>query len=158
MSVHSFKAVQFIPLSLQDAWAFFSSPANLQAITPPDVHFTVTSSLHGDSIYPGQIIEYKIRPFWIIEWYWMTEITHVEPGRYFADEQRYGPYSLWHHQHHFKEVPGGVEMTDIVHYKLPGGWLGELLAGRLVEKKLQQIFSFRYETIEGLFGKWEHPA
>jgi len=154
MSVHSFKAVQYIPLSLQDAWAFFSSPANLQKITPPDVHFTVISSFHGDSIYPGQIIEYKIRPFWMIEWYWMTEITHVEPGRYFADEQRYGPYSLWHHQHHFKEVPGGVEMTDIVHYKIPGWWLGELLAGRLVEKKLQQIFAFRFKTIEEQFGKW----
>jgi len=154
MSVHSFKAVQYIPLSLQDAWAFFSSPANLQKITPPDVHFTVISSFHGDSIYPGQIIEYKIRPFWMIEWYWMTEITHVEPGRYFADEQRYGPYSLWHHQHHFKEVPGGVEMTDIVHYKIPGWWLGELLARRLVEKKLQQIFAFRFKTIEEQFGKW----
>lgn len=154
MSVHSFKAVQPIPLSLQDAWAFFSSPANLQKITPPDVHFTVTSSLHGDRIYPGQIIEYKIRPFKLIEWYWMTEITHVEPGRYFADEQRYGPYSLWHHQHHFKEVPGGVEMTDIVHYKLPGGWLGELVAGRMVEKKLQEVFAFRFKTIEQLFGKW----
>lgn len=90
----------------------------------------------------------------MIEWYWMTEITHVEPGRYFADEQRYGPYSLWHHQHHFKEVPGGVEMTDIVHYKIPGWWLGELLAGRLVEKKLQQIFAFRFKTIEEQFGKW----
>lgn len=154
MSVHSFTAVQPIPLSLQEAWAFFSSPANLQKITPPGVHFTIISSLHGDRIYPGQIIEYKIRPFRLIEWYWMTEITHVEPGRYFADEQRYGPYSLWHHQHHFKEVPGGVEMTDIVHYKLPGGWLGELLAGRLVEKKLQQIFAFRYKTIEEQFGKW----
>jgi ligand-binding SRPBCC domain-containing protein len=154
MSVYSFKAVQPIPLSLQEAWAFFSSPANLQKITPPNVHFTITSSLHGDSIYPGQIIEYKIRPFRIIEWYWMTEITHVEPNRYFADEQRYGPYSLWHHQHHFKEVPGGVEMTDIVHYKLPGGWLGELVAGRMVEKKLQEVFAFRFKTIERLFGKW----
>ncbi len=158
MSVHSFKAVQHIPLSLQEAWAFFSSPANLQKITPPDVHFTVTSSLHGDRIYPGQIIEYKIRPFWMIEWYWMTEITHVEPGSYFADEQRYGPYSLWHHQHHFKEVPGGVEMTDIVHYKIPGRWLGELVAGSLVEKKLQQVFAFRFKTIEEQFGKWKGPA
>ncbi|AXY76379.1 hypothetical protein D3H65_21320 [Paraflavitalea soli] len=154
MSVHSFKAVQCIPVSLQEAWAFFSSPVNLQAITPPDVHFRVTSTLHGESIYPGQIIEYKIKPLWGIEWYWMTEITHVEPGRYFADEQRYGPYSLWHHQHHFKEVPGGVEMTDIVHYKIPGRWLGDLVAGRLVEKKLQQIFAFRFKTIEGLFGKY----
>ncbi|WP_315818540.1 SRPBCC family protein [Paraflavitalea speifideaquila] len=134
MSVHSLKAIQHIPISLPDAWDFFSSAANLQEITPGDVRFTITSTLHGDRIYPGQIIEYKIKPLWGIEWYWMTEITHVEPGKYFADEQRYGPYSLWHHQHHFKAVEGGVEMTDIVHYKIPGGWLGELLHAWKIRK------------------------
>jgi ligand-binding SRPBCC domain-containing protein len=153
MSVHSLKTVQHIPIPLNEAWDFFSSPANLQEITPGDVRFTITSTLHGDRIYPGQIIEYKIKPLWGIEWYWMTEMTHVEPGKYFVDEQRFGPYRLWHHQHHFKEVQGGVEMTDIVHYKIPGGWLGNLLHTWKIRKKLEQIFAYRYKKIEELFGK-----
>ena len=155
MSVHSLKAVQLIPLSLQDAWDFFSSTANLRAITPADLRFQIISSHHGHAMYPGQIIEYKVRPLWGIELYWMTEITHVEYCKFFIDEQRYGPYSMWHHQHHFKVVGNGVEMTDIVHYKLPGGWVGELLHPRTVKKKLEQIFEYRFETIEKLFGKWE---
>lgn len=155
MSVYSIKAVQLLPVSIREAWDFFSSPNNLQAITPPDVHFRVTSTLHGDRIYPGQIIEYKIRPLWGIEWYWMTEITHVEPGKYFADEQRYGPYSLWHHQHHFKEVTGGVEMTDIVHYKVPGWMIGDLMNALIVRKKLKKIFDFRRQKVEELFGPWK---
>jgi len=155
MGVHIIRSVQSIPVSLQEAWEFFSSPENLQAITPQDVQFRIISAHHGNRIYPGQIIEYKIKPLWGIEWYWMTEITHVEEGRYFADEQRYGPYGLWHHQHHFREVNGGIEMTDIVHYKVPGGWLGELLVGKMVTKKLKHIFAFRYKKIEELFGKWE---
>lgn len=155
MSVYSIKAVQLLPVSIAEAWDFFSTPNNLQAITPDEVHYRVTSTLHGDRIYPGQIIEYKIKPLWGIEWYWMTEITHVEPGRYFADEQRYGPYSLWHHQHHFKEVPGGVEMTDIVHYKVPGWIIGDLMNTLIVGKKLKQIFDFRRQKVEELFGKWK---
>ncbi|MDF2190696.1 SRPBCC family protein [Paraflavitalea sp. CAU 1676] len=155
MSVHTIRSVQLIPISPATAWEFFSSPHNLQAITPGDVHFRIISTLHGNRIYPGQIIEYRIKPFWGIEWYWMTEITHVEEGKYFADEQRYGPYSLWHHQHHFRDVPGGLEMTDIVHYKVRGGWMGDMLVGWLVKKKLRQIFDFRYKKIEELFGKWE---
>lgn len=155
MSVHSIKAVQLIPASLQETWDFFSTPDNLQAITPDEVHFRVTSTHHGDRIYPGQIIEYKIKPLWGIEWYWMTEITHVEQGKYFADEQRYGPYSLWHHQHHFKEVAGGVEMTDIVHYKVPGWVVGDLMNTLIVAKKLQHIFDFRRQKVEELFGQWK---
>lgn len=158
MSTHSLKAVQNIPISLQEVWDFFSNPVNLQAITPASIRFNIISAHHGDKLYPGQIIEYKIRPLWGIEWYWMTEITHVEPGRFFIDEQRYGPYSLWHHQHHFKPVEGGVEMTDIVHYKIPGWWLGELLHACVLEKKLKQLFAYRFEKIEELFGKYERPV
>lgn len=154
MSVYLIKAVQQIPVSLPEAWQFFSSPVNLQAITPNDVRFQITSTHHGDTIYPGQIIEYRIRPLWGIGWYWMTEITHVEREKYFADEQRYGPYSLWHHQHHFKEIPGGVEMTDLVHYKIPGWAFGDLMNRLIVGRKLGRIFAYRRQKIEELFGKW----
>lgn len=155
MSVHSIKTVQHIPVSLPEAWAFFSSPANLARITPGNMGFHIISKHHGDRLYPGQIIEYTIKPLWGIKWYWMTEITHVQPGQFFIDEQRYGPYSLWHHQHHFQEVEGGVEMTDIVHYKIPGWWFGDLLHALVIRKKLQGIFAYRYQQIEQLFGKWE---
>ena len=122
MAAHSIKTVQKIPISLAMAWDFFSNPANLQAITPDNMGFKVISKHHGDTMYPGQIIEYTVKPVLGIPLYWMTEITQVKDSIYFIDEQRFGPYSLWHHQHHFKAIDGGVEMTDIVHYKNPLGF------------------------------------
>jgi ligand-binding SRPBCC domain-containing protein len=103
-------------------------------------------------MYPGQIIEYKVSPVLGIPLYWMTEITHVEEGRYFVDEQRFGPYSLWHHQHHFRQVDRGVEMTDIVHYRLPLGFLGDIANGLFVKKQLEHIFEFRHKRVVELFG------
>src|SRR6476620_5060191 len=132
--MYSIKTVQKIPVSLDRAWSFFSNPANLQAITPSDLGFRIISKYHGDKMYPGQIIEYKVSPLLGIPMYWMTEITHVEPGKYFVDEQRFGPYALWHHQHHFKEIDGGVEMTDIVNYRIPLGFLGRIANSILVKR------------------------
>lgn len=123
MAVYSFSTQQILPITLEKAWEFFSNPANLQEITPRDMNFRIISQFHGTQMYPGQVIEYKVSPIKGLSMYWMTEITHVEEGKYFIDEQRFGPYSLWHHQHHFREVEGGVEMTDIVHYKIPYAWL-----------------------------------
>lgn len=155
MAAHSFRTVQRIPVSLEQAWDFFSSPANLQVITPANMGFQVVSKFHGPVMYAGQIIEYTVKPVLGIPMYWMTEITQVVPGQYFIDEQRYGPYSLWHHQHHFKAIPGGVEMTDIVHYKVPLGFLGRIANALFVKNKLQQIFDFRFKKVEELFGQWK---
>lgn len=149
--VYSLKTVQHIPADLKTTWAFFSNPANLQQITPAAMRFEIKSKHHGPVMYPGQIIEYKVRPVLGIPMYWMTEITHVEEGRFFVDEQRFGPYSLWHHQHHFKEVDGGVEMTDIVHYKIPLGFLGDIAHALFVKKQLDQIFDYRFKAVETLF-------
>ncbi|MBK8951157.1 MAG: SRPBCC family protein [Chitinophagaceae bacterium] len=154
MAAHSIKTVQKIPVSLDKAWDFFSNPGNLQAITPKDMGFRVISQHHGEKMYAGQVIEYKMRTALGIHIYWMTEITHVEEGRYFVDEQRFGPYKLWHHQHHFREIPGGVEMTDIVHYKNPLGCLGKLANFLFVKKKLKAIFNYRITKVEELFGQW----
>jgi ligand-binding SRPBCC domain-containing protein len=151
--VYSFKTVQFIPASLDEVWNFFSVPDNLEAITPTNMPFKVTSKHHGSKIYPGQIIEYKVSPLFGIPMYWMTEIVHVQDKVHFVDEQRYGPYSLWHHQHHFKDVDGGVEMTDIVHYKMPFWFLGDIANTLLVKKKLKEVFDFRWVAIEKKFGK-----
>ncbi|MES2430080.1 MAG: SRPBCC family protein [Bacteroidota bacterium] len=150
--IYSIKTVQKIPISLDEAWIFFSSPDNLKAITPKNIGFNIISKYHGEKMYPGQIIEYKVRPILGIPLYWMTEITHVENKKHFIDEQRYGPYSLWHHQHHFKEIEGGVEMTDIVHYKLPFGFLGDIGNTILVKHQLKKIFDYRYKKVEELFG------
>jgi ligand-binding SRPBCC domain-containing protein len=149
--VYSIKTVQVLKISLDEAWAFFSSPKNLQKITPQKLGFQIISKHHGEKMYPGQIIEYKVSPILGIPLYWMTEITHVEDRKYFVDEQRFGPYQLWHHQHHFKETAEGVEMTDIVHYKLPLGILGDIANVLMVKKQLKEIFDYRYQVVEKLF-------
>ncbi len=154
MGAHSIKTVQKIPVSVEEAWNFFSNPANLQAITPENMGFKIISQHHGEKMYAGQIIEYTVKPLAGIPVYWMTEITQVKDKEYFIDEQRFGPYKLWHHQHHFKEIPGGVEMTDIIHYKNPMWFIGKIANTLFVEKKLQSIFDFRYRKVEEIFGKW----
>ena len=138
---------------MDEAWDFFSSPANLQKITPEKLGFKIVSKHHGEKMYAGQIIEYYVKPLFGIPLYWMTEITHVVDKKYFIDEQRFGPYSMWHHQHHFKETPEGIEMTDIVHYKLPFGILGEMAHSLFVKKQLKGIFDYRFKVVEDLWGK-----
>ena len=150
--VYTIKAVQKIPTDINTAWAFFSSPLNLRAITPASMHFKVTGKYSGSTMYPGQIIEYKLRPLLGIPVYWMTEITHVKENTYFADEQRFGPYALWHHQHHFKEIKGGVQMTDILNYAIPYGAIGRLANKILVAKEIQKIFTYREKAIKEMFG------
>ena len=154
MSVHSIKTVQKIPVSLKTAWDFFSDPSNLARITPANLNFKIISKHHSDRVYAGQIIEYTVSPFLNIPLYWMTEITHVETEKYFIDEQRRGPYSLWHHQHHFKIIGDGVEMTDIVHYKIPLAFLGEIAHSLFIRDQLRNIFKCRYQKVESIFGKW----
>lgn len=139
-------------ISLDEAWEFFSSPRNLQKITPPYMKFKVINDTFSDNMYEGQIIEYTVRPLLGIPLYWMTEITHVRDKKYFIDEQRFGPYALWHHQHHFKEVVEGVEMTDFLHYKVPLYALGKLVNKLVVRKQVEKIFDYRYRKVEELFG------
>jgi ligand-binding SRPBCC domain-containing protein len=152
--VYSLKTVQCMPVNIDTAWDFFSSPSNLKTITPDNLGFKILSHHHGSKMYAGQIIEYTVRPLLGIPMYWMTEITHVEYQKYFVDEQRFGPYSLWHHQHHFKIVEGGVEMTDIVHYKMPLWILGDIANTLYIKNELKKIFEFRFQKVETLFGKW----
>ncbi len=154
MSVHTLKRTQRLPISLEQAWDFFSAPDNLAKITPEYMAFHVTSEPDFlQKIYAGQVITYTVKPVLGIPLFWMTEITHVEPGKFFVDEQRVGPYALWHHQHHFKAVDGGVEMTDLVHYNLPLGPLGDLAHWLFVRKQIQEIFDYRWKKLETFFGK-----
>ena len=150
--VYSIKTVQTIPISLTEAWEFFSKPDNLKDITPSNLGFLIVSKHHGKTMYPGQIIEYTVKPILGIPLYWMTEITQVTDQQYFIDQQRFGPYTMWHHQHHFKAVEGGVEMTDIVHYKLPFFFLGDIANWLFVKRQLKGIFDFRFKAVEAKWG------
>lgn len=144
------RKTQLLPVGMDMAWDFFSDPANLSRITPPRMGFTVVSEPHQGRIYAGQIIEYRLRPVLGIPMYWMTEITRVDPGRMFIDEQRFGPYSFWHHQHHFEPRGNGTLMSDIVHYRVPLGWLGDLANALFVHRQLEGLFSYRTSAVDQL--------
>jgi ligand-binding SRPBCC domain-containing protein len=139
---------------MEEAWDFLSDPANLKVITPDHMGFEIISGADR-KMYPGQIIQYIVKPFPWIATKWVTEITHVEQGAYFVDEQRFGPYALWHHKHFIKPVEGGVEMEDIVDYKLPFGILGQLMHALVVKRQLKTIFDYREERLTELFGTVE---
>lgn len=151
MKIYTLTKKQFLPITLEQAWDFFSSPVNLKKITPEYMGFKITSDLGDGKMYPGQIISYIVTPVLGIPMSWTTEITHVLDKKYFVDEQRFGPYSLWHHQHWFREVEGGVEMTDIVNYGLPLGFLGRIANSIFVQNKLQEIFDYREKVIGQYF-------
>lgn len=136
-------------------WKFFSRPGNLQTITPKEMKFIITSPFLNEEAYAGEIITYKVSPLLNIPMRWVTEITQVKKHEYFVDEQRFGPYSMWHHEHHFKSIDGGVEMIDLVNYKIPFGFIGDIANSFFVQQKLKQVFSYRYEKITELFGKWK---
>jgi ligand-binding SRPBCC domain-containing protein len=152
--VHQLKSIQQIPVRLEEAWDFFWHTANLFTLTPPALNLKFTNQLYGAEMYPGQVITYKVKPLLGIPLFWMTEITHVQKHAFFVDEQRKGPYALWHHQHHFKPIAGGIEMTDMVHYALPFGPLGNIAHSVLVKDQLHKIFTYRYTKIQELFGAW----
>jgi ligand-binding SRPBCC domain-containing protein len=143
---------QFLPISLEEAWDFFSTPKNLNRITPGDVHFKLLNEL-PDKIYPGMIITYDISPFLNIHFNWVTEITTVKHQEYFVDEQRKGPYRTWHHEHHFKETTGGVLMTDKLYYDIGKSVFGWLAGKLFVDKKVKAIFEYRRKQLEELFKK-----
>ena len=145
---------QNIPATLEEVWRFFSDAKNLLAVTPPHLNLKVTNEVYGETVYAGQVMTYNVKPLFGIPLSWMTEITHVERLKYFVDEQRKGPYKLWHHQHHFEKIEGGVQMTDIVHYRLPFGFIGSFANGLIIKKELEKIFSYRYQKINELFGEW----
>jgi len=154
MAIHSIKNVQKIPATPQQVWDFYSSHANLQTITPPEMKFRIISKHYEERLHSGQIIEYKVKPAFDVPVYLKTEIRNVTPPAYFMDEQRKGPFSIWQHQHFFKAIEGGVEMTDIVLYKPPLLLVGELANILFIKRQLRNIFAYRFQKMEEIFGKW----
>jgi len=150
--IHQLKTEQFLRADIDKVWEFVSSPRNLKKITPPYMGFDITSDNLPDKMYAGMIITYKVSPILSIPTTWVTEITHVSEKKFFIDEQRVGPYTMWHHQHFFKKHKNGVLMNDIITYKAPFGPLGVLANHLFIHKKLKSIFDYRYKTLNKIFN------
>ncbi|MDX1652893.1 MAG: SRPBCC family protein [Brumimicrobium sp.] len=149
--MYQLKRTQKVKTDLETCWDFFSSPKNLKTITPEYMGFDIKGEL-PQQMYEGMMIEYKVKPLFNIAMSWITEIKNIREKEFFVDEQRKGPYKIWHHEHHFKAVDDGVEMTDIVSYELPLGFLGRIFHPVLVKGKLEEIFDYRYKKVEEIFG------
>jgi ligand-binding SRPBCC domain-containing protein len=153
-NIYQLSASIKLPIDIKQAWSFLSDPANLKEITPPYMGFDIVSEIESQ-MYAGQIIAYKVSPMFGLKLNWVTEISHVNEPNYFVDEQRFGPYALWHHKHFLKEISKGVEMTDVVHYKLPFSIISNVLHNTMVKPKLMEIFNFRTSKLLDLFGNYE---
>jgi len=152
MKVYKKETVQHINASLEECWAFFSTPGNLKKITPKTMGFEITD-FDSKPMYAGQIIQYKISPFLGLKLNWVTEITQVKDKVYFIDDQRFGPYSFWHHKHFFEATANGVKMTDVVHYALPFGFLGRIVNALIVKRQLKEIFDYRCVKVDQIFNE-----
>lgn len=152
MKIYTLYEETVLDTDLDTAWDFFSNPRNLAKITPPEMGFTITSEHLAERMHPGMVITYKVTPLKGFSTTWVTEITHVEDKVMFVDEQRFGPYSFWHHTHGFRETENGVLCTDLVHYAVPGWFLSPVIHKLAVKPKLKEIFDFREKKVEELFG------
>ena len=155
MKIYRLHTIQNLPISINEAWNFLSDPVNLKTITPDYMGFEILSGAEK-KMFPGQIIQYIVTPILGIPTKWVTEITHVKKGEYFVAEQRFGPYSLWHHKHFLKPIKNGVEMEDIIDYKIPFGLFGQMIHPILVKPKLNEIFKYREIKLVELFGEYKY--
>jgi ligand-binding SRPBCC domain-containing protein len=152
MKIFKIHTKQKLPITIEEGWGFLSNPKNLSCITPNYMKFKITDC-DFKPVYQGQIIQYTVRPLLNIPLKWVTEITHVVNENYFVDEQRFGPYSLWHHKHFLREIDGGIEMEDVIHYKIPLGFIGEFLNFLFIKDQLKEIFEYRKNKLIEIFGE-----
>ena len=151
MSIHQYKTEQLLPIGIEEAWRFFSSPKNLAVITPAELDFKILSNLEEEEIYEGMKIDYILKPLLKIPLHWQTEIIKVNKGKNFTDRQVKGPYKIWEHTHTFKPVKDGILMKDTIRYQLPFGFLGNIAHRLFVKKKIENIFIYRKNTLEKMF-------
>ena len=154
MKIYTFHRKQKLPITLNEAWKFLSNPKNLSTLTPKEMNFTIISK-DEKRMYAGQVIQYSVTPIAGIKATWISEITHLEEGKYFVDLQLYGPYAFWQHKHFIHDIDGGVEMEDIIDYKVPMGILGQLVHPFIVKPKLDEIFEYRRKKLIELFGEFK---
>ena len=151
MKLYKLETTQVINAPLDHCWAFFSSPKNLKEITPDHMGFEIIDG-YEENMYPGQIIQYYVKPILGIPLKWVPETTQVRENQFFIDEQLFGPYRLWHHKHFFMEVDGKVEMRDVVHYGFPLGFIGRLAPRLFIKQQLKTIFDYRFQKVNELFN------
>lgn len=154
MKIYTLHKTQKLPITLDEAWSFLCNPANLSKLTPKEMHMKIISGADRP-MYAGQVLQYSVTPLPGFKTKWVSEITQYKHKNYFIDDQLYGPYAFWHHKHFVKEIEGGVEMEDIIDYKIPLGFLGQLVHPILVKPKLEKIFNYRKTQMETIFGKYE---
>lgn len=152
MKMYTLTQHQQLPITSEEAWEYFSDPKNLEIITPDDMPFKILDT-QSTPMYSGMILRFMIQPLAGFKVKWVTEITHVDKGKYFVDEQRFGPFKFWQHKHHFYEVEGGVELRDSIQYVMPFAFVGRLVHRFLVRKRLEAIFQFRKQQLEAYFGQ-----
>ncbi len=152
MSIYRIESSQELPITLDEAWEFFSNPNNLEYITPSRNNFEISNSAEN-FMYPGQIITYSMYPFFFWKTQWVCEITHVKEKEYFIDVQSMGPFKYWHHKHSFKEIEGGkgVIVEDVLYYKLPFGFIGKIAHALFIGKRIDKVFQFRREQLKKIF-------
>ena len=153
MRIYRLKKSQKLPITIDEAWAFFSNPANLKIITPDYMGFNIVNP-EKSKMYSGQIIKYKVSPLFNIKMNWVTEISHVKENKLFVDEQRFGPYKFWHHKHIFEEINNGIEAIDVLDYVVPFGFIGQIFHPYLVQPMLEEIFNYRKNKLEEIFGQY----
>jgi ligand-binding SRPBCC domain-containing protein len=151
VKVHQIKQTQQLPISLTEAWEFFSTPANLLDLTPTSMQLTAINQ-PAEKMYPGMISTYELKPVPGVKFTWVTEITHIEDNVRFVDEQRSGPFRFWHHEHALKEIQGGTEVTDTLHYAIPFHFAGEIANKLFIEKEIHAVFAYRYYKLKEKFG------
>jgi ligand-binding SRPBCC domain-containing protein len=149
--MYTLRRSQLLPVSLDEAWAFFSDPNNLPEITPPEMDFRIGEGA-SERMYAGMIISYRLRPIGHFWSRWVTEITHVDAPHFFVDEQRIGPYRFWHHKHYFSQVADGVQVVDVVHYEVPFGLFGRLIHNLFIAKRLHRIFDYRAKALSDRYA------
>lgn len=155
MRIYQLQKTTYMPISIEQAWDFFSLATNLEKITPKELDFRIIAKPDFPRIFSGMRIKYKVRPLLNIAVKWETEIREVDAPFKFMDKQLKGPYALWEHTHLFEEVPGGVKMIDTVSYALPLGWLGIFMHSVVVKKKLDEIFTYREQVVKDLLGEYK---
>ena len=151
MKLERIQTVQRLPIQLEEAWDFFTSPKNLRLITPHWLDFQLNQE-PPEYMHPGTIISATIRPFPVYSTNWISEITHIRPPQFYITEQRFGPFKMWHHEHHFTAIDDGVEIEDIIMYGMHFGKIGSLFHNVFIRKKLHDAFSFRAQALEQRFG------
>lgn len=151
LKIYQISRKQLLPVSLEDAWSFFADASNLQRLTPPEMKMEPAEKSPTE-IYPGMIAVYKVRPLFRIPITWVTEITQVQSMEYFVDEQRFGPFKFWHHEHRLQQTEEGVEVTDLLYYAMPFSFVGKLIHAKMVRPKLQELFVYRQKQLKNLFG------